>query len=219
VSTDTLFDLDQYIAEAVRLPTAAGHFTGELLAEREPAKYAAAVRLVAAGLPRIQIASTLHISHHTLLAVIRREGAAIAQEKERLKRLALYGAGLCMESILDDLADEEKRAKMLPRDKAWIAGVLTDKGLVLGGDATVIHEIRSAPDHEAFNRAIEAEGVEVGPAATGLGGETPGQKGSVEPGADELAAVVEAPSGVPAAPAARLLTAGQVPAIEGAKHD
>ena len=204
-----LFDLDAFIEDTVQVPAAAGHFTAERLAAQHPQKYQAAVRLVAAGLPRIQISQALGISHHTLLALVAREGPAIAQEKERLKRLSFYGAGLCLESILDDLADDEKRAKMSARDKAWVAGVLTDKGLVLGGEASVIHEIRSAPSHEDWNRTIEAaaEDVEIAP-ATGLPADDRGQKGD----ADQAAAAAAEDGSAPG-PRPKLLP----PAVVGAQ--
>ncbi len=156
-----------------------GEFTGERFASRRPEDYRLCVAMLAEGLHIIQIARLLKVSPKTIRAVEEREGLPIAQEKEKLSRLAHHGARLAFEGVVEDLSDEKRRAKIHPRDKAIIGSILVDKGQLLAGEATSREElIHTAPQHQDYNDYI------AGLKRTGSGAETLGQKGSTAtPGA------------------------------------
>jgi hypothetical protein len=83
------------------------------------------------------ISRLLKIHHYTIQAVMEREPGVIEAEKERIGRLSRTGARICIERLverlpeltLDNLGDAQRMAV--------IAGILTDKGELLTGGATV----------------------------------------------------------------------------------
>lgn len=151
-------------------------FTGARLFANDRKRYYTIVSLLAEGLPILKIASLLNVSRGTVRAVREREPAVIGHLKERLAGQCLDGAQMCVESILEDLDDDERRKKISARDKSIIAGVLTDKAQLLTGGVTARVEVVPVnPGYEDFNAALEADG-----SAIREDREAPEQKGAID---------------------------------------
>ena len=148
-----------------------GTFTGERLFARQPRLYHAVKSLLAERIGVDRIAGIMGVSVHTVLAVRDRERGPIAVQKEELAGTFLQAARLAAESVLDDLADPVKRAKIPALQKAMIAGIATEKSLLLRGEATMRMDIEiKVPEHDAFNTYVEG-------LRTCLPGESGGTKG------------------------------------------
>ena len=154
-------------------------FTGARLFEKRPETYSAIVRLLAEGLGMIRIGRLLSVSPNTVRAVRDRERASVDIEKEGVARLCLHGAEMCVEGILEDLDDPKRRKKTSTKDKAIVAGILTEKHQLLSGGLTSRVGVVAQPSHDDFlrmmRRAIDGEVVVVDQQKIGCGGETPGQ--------------------------------------------
>lgn len=151
---------------------AVGTYTGERLFTQRPETYRAAVSLLAEGVGILRIAKLLKVSPSTVIAVRDREPGAIEIEKARLAKACLRGAQLCVEGIVEDLSDDERRKKIPTSQKAITAGILTEKHQLLTGQATGrLERVDAQPGHEAFLNAIAQ--------AIGCGGEKGAQKGAV----------------------------------------
>lgn len=170
-----------------------GEFTAEILFTRHKDKYLAAVSFLAEGIGILRIASLLHISPNTVIAVREREGSAVDIERGRLARLSRAAARLCVEAIVDLLSSPLRVREVSARDLGILHGILVDKSELLSGGATArIEHTDSAPGHAelaAYLAGLRAR------ASTGLEGETRGQKAiDVTPGVE-----VGPAGGVPAA--------------------
>lgn len=172
-----------------------GEFTAERLFKKNLTVYRAIVTLLGEGRGQIWIGALFSISPNTVRAVAKREGLAVAAEKERLAEKAFGAAHLAIESVAEDLANPETRSKISTKDKALVGGILVDKGLLLAGEATVRVDIGRpvAPEHEDFNAYLEKL-----KSAAAMGGEAEklAQKGVIdveatEPGADPGATQAE----------------------------
>lgn len=151
-----------------------GEFTGERLFLKHPEKYKLVLALTAAGVGQIRMAEILSISPNTVRAVQEREGRPIDIEKEKLSKLCMHAAGLAVEGIVEDLSDPTRRKKVSAKDKAIIAGVMAEKGLLTAGEATGrIEVIDGTPGHDDFNSYLSG----LKSAATHSGAGTPEQKG------------------------------------------
>ncbi|MEO6567221.1 MAG: hypothetical protein ABIO94_00550 [Opitutaceae bacterium] len=120
----------------LREPAKRGRFTAEQLARNE-AKLAAVLSAISEGLGTRQIARAFIISTNTVLRVREEYGPAIETQKESIGRQCLAGARLAVERIIEEI--DRMPLASLP----IVAGVLTDKGLLLTGAPTV----RIAHDH------------------------------------------------------------------------
>jgi len=178
-SQGTLFDDSDFARDVISTEERNGVYTGERFFLRDPERYRLVVDLLANGYGRLRIAAILHVNHHTVAAVQRRENLPIAIEKQRLAGLARYGAGLCLEGVVEDLADPERRAAISTRDKGIVAGVLVDKMQLLSGHATSITEhVKSAPAHDDFLAEMARVYELVETDSTGSGDGTDQQKGT-----------------------------------------
>jgi len=154
-----------------------GEFTGERLFKSYPEKYRAIVALSAEGVGIIRQGKLLGVSPNTIMAVQAREGVQIEIVKEKLAGVSRAGARLCVEGIVEALADDERRAKIPPRDLAVIFGILVDKSELLSGGVTArIHVINDGePTHEAYLAMMAELGAMA--ARMGSGEGNAGQKG------------------------------------------
>lgn len=156
----TLSSIDLPAAVFAESEAKEGHYTGARLFAQKPETYQAIVSLLGEGLHVIRIARLLRVHPKTVRAVREREGNPIAQEKERLGRLAYDAARMSIERIVEDL-DDEKASAEIPTDKlAVIAGIMTEKALLLTGGATsrVEHQGAANPEHDDFNRMLAEMG-------------------------------------------------------------
>jgi hypothetical protein len=153
---------------AVALPSARGVYTAEEFARLQPEKFALCVRALALGYKIDPIRRALEVAWETVRAVRDRKGSNIREHKKELM-------GLCFgiaERGLEELLQDDKR---MARLDAVQIGILIDKGLLLGGEATSIVERREGlPALEALKAAL-AEAAAGSPRAPGMGLE--GEKG------------------------------------------
>lgn len=170
-----LFDLEPPDPVST-LETTEGCYTGERLFAHAPKVYAAIMKCLAAKVPVKKTAQLLGVHIKTVMGVRDREGKTIATQKERLSEQMFDISGLTAELIaekLERLGAESLHAKDL-KDLAVLLGITTEKGLLLGGEATSLLEIKvEKPGHDDYLdriRTIEAE------AGTGCGGGKPDTK-------------------------------------------
>lgn len=163
-----------------------GEYTGERLFQRKPETYRLIVQLLAEGIGQIKIGALLQVSPNTVRAVSAREGHSVDIVKKRLSARCLGVAGLALEGIEEDLSDPLRRRLTSTKDKALVVGILTDKGLLMAGEATSRMEISdiTKPSHDDFNAYIAG----LKSAATRGDGENPGTKGGGSAGS-----VIEVP--------------------------
>ena len=78
---------------------------------------------------------------------------------------------MCVEGIVEDLDDPDRRAKIATHQKAITMGILTEKHQLLTGGATSrVAALSEKPGHDDFLRAMQD--------AMGCGGEKALQKGA-----------------------------------------
>jgi hypothetical protein len=132
-------------------------FTAARLFSQKPETYLTIISLLAEGLGVIRIGRLLKVSPNTVLAVRDREGEIVDIEKERISSAARSAARMCVEGIIEDLSDSERRKKISARDKAIIHGVLVEKSELLSGGVTSRVEVKHAePTHNDFNSYLES---------------------------------------------------------------
>jgi hypothetical protein len=160
-------------------------FTAARLFSTDPNKYQAIIALSAEGIGVLRIASILRVSTHTVIAVRQREPGGVAIEKQRIAGLSREAARMCVEGIIDILADPARVAKVPARDLGILAGILTDKAELLSGGPTmrIEHQRDVSPeDVRDYLSGLEPASVEV----MGSGRETEAAKvpaaGAGDPG-------------------------------------
>lgn len=133
--------------EIFRESEAGGDHTAARLFSHNPSKYSAIVGLSAEGVGVLRIAALLACSPHTVMAVQRREGAAIAQQRHDLAERFRIGARIAAEAAIDMIADPAQRRKMSALQLATAAAIMTDKAEILGGGQA--QTIRIEVEHRA----------------------------------------------------------------------
>jgi hypothetical protein len=183
-----------------------GEYTGELVRARDPQRYRLILTMLASGIGVLRIQEVTQCNPSTILAIRNANGGAIGILKEGIARLARNGAQLCIESIMEALADPITRSRINPRDLSVIAGILIDKAELLTGGATARIEFvpgTRGPTLADFNKLLDAAAatmpIDVECVEMGCERGTRGQKGSAL--APAAGAVVEAVSGIEAGPA------------------
>lgn len=150
-------------------------FTGARLFAQKPDIYKSIIALSAEGLGVLRIARVLHVSPNTVLAVRQREPAAVDIERKRLAGLSREAARMCVEGILEMLADPKQVAKMSIRDKGIVAGILVEKSELLSGGPTArveTHGQSASVDVVEYLRWIKEEYA----SRIGSGAEKEGQR-------------------------------------------
>jgi len=142
---------DSYFRET----EARGEHTGVRLWTQDPDKYRVIVSLLAEGVGQLRVAALVKSSVHTVRAIKGRECAAIEKERARLASDGRSAAGLCIEAILERLADNAARDKIPARDLGVLAGILIDKAELLAGRATSRVDINRDPDLGDFRDMIQ----------------------------------------------------------------
>lgn len=144
----------------------AGRFTAALLDKNEK-KRDLVIEALANEMPIRSIAGALGISVNTVLAAKRIFGPKIETEKQRLGRDCLDVARMATERIRAEMQDMPRASLPI------IAGIFTDKGLLLTGAPTARVEHVGGPTVRSV-----AEYIDSLPAVTPVGkGENPSQKG------------------------------------------
>jgi hypothetical protein len=165
-------------AEGDSLGTTLGEYTGLRLKERHPRLHQAVIGLLATdSLGIMTIAKLLHVSPNTVMAIRDSEGVAIDTEKTYQASQNLSLARLTGERIRELLLDPTHKEKL--RDLAVTLGILTEKGLLLAGEATsrvAFSDKDAGPGHEDYLDRIKT--IEAEAELMDLGGETREQKGA-----------------------------------------
>lgn len=136
---------------------AKGEFTGERLMARDPGKYRAIVRALAEHMPVKSIAQAFGVSEHTVRGIRSREVAPIAADKKEIAQTMREVVALGLDRL------RETFHEIAPKDLAVTIGILTDKSLVLDGEANMI--VGSSADRikvEAFNELVASLPLQMG---------------------------------------------------------
>lgn len=155
-----------------------GTYTVERLQIHHPRIFAAIVELLGCEVPIKTIARVLHCHIKTVMAVRAKAAEPIATVKNRLST-RLMGLGELQSEIAEDsLADILKSGTKLSvkdlKDLLIGMGIVLEKGLLTGGEATSrIAITKGEPDHDDFNRLVKDITADV---STHSPGETPAQK-------------------------------------------
>jgi len=185
-----LIPQSEIMALELKREEADGTFTGARLFKQHPEKYADCIALLAEGCGIRRTARLLKVSPNTVRAVRDREPDAIDTVKERIANQIKHGAEMLVEGILEDLDDDTLRKKIATRDKGVLLGILSEKYLLMAGQATSIVDVRGAePDHDAFNKQIA--GLKTAD-ATVTGNPGAGGKQKAESRPNVVAGVIEA---------------------------
>lgn len=111
-------------------------FTGARLFSTRPDTYRSIISLSAEGIGVLRIARILHVSPSTVLAVRSREPEKLEIEKNRVATLSREAARMCVEAILDALADPEQIKDLSIKDLGIVHGILVEKSELLSGSPT-----------------------------------------------------------------------------------
>lgn len=114
-------------------------YTGERIA-RDRQRYDAIVQALSTGIPVDWIVKGFHVHPSTVAAIAQREKTSIEEQKKSMGAEMLRAARMSVQSFMQDLV----AGKVTAKDKAIAAGIFTDKGLLLQGQATSIVETRRA---------------------------------------------------------------------------
>lgn len=116
----------------------AGKFTAALL-DKNAEKRDAVIEALAQGMSIRRIASAFGLSVNTVLTAKRKFGDKIETDKQRLGRMCFEVAHLAIERMRDEIQDMPRASLPI------VAGVMTDKGLLLTGAPTVRVEHTHGP--------------------------------------------------------------------------
>jgi hypothetical protein len=134
--------------------TKAGHtgtFAADWFEKKKPQVYRAIVWGLAKGYPMRDLAYILKVSQGTVAAIAERECNNLPPAKEAILAKLKTGARAAVERV------QELIPSLTGHDAIIAAGILTDKMLLLSGEANVIvAKQREAPTHEDFNQMINS---------------------------------------------------------------
>jgi hypothetical protein len=126
-------------------------FTRERLFARDREKYELIVSMLSEGLAVRMISRACRVSHNTVENVRRREGRPVAEDRARLLEVVKSASRICAERL------EELAPEMGARDAAIAFGILTEKQLLLQGDATqIIVNREEQMSHQDFNALLNS---------------------------------------------------------------
>jgi hypothetical protein len=117
------------------------HFTAERVAQNKE-RYEALVQAIGMGAPADLICRVFKVHHRTLAAIAVRDKSCIDDIKKSTGELMLKAAGLSVSSYLQDLM----AGTVDPKTKSIAAGIFSQNGLLLLGQATAIVEHGARPE-------------------------------------------------------------------------
>lgn len=140
-------------------------FTGEQVMARRPETAKACLDYIAGGMPVIKVARLLGLSPHTVRA-LRDSNLTLAQQKQRLGALQLFGAECAAESIIEDLSDPEIAKKIPTAAKAVVMGILNQRSADnLSNGVTVSVQLQVPMTPEQYQAALRAAASPMGSGA------------------------------------------------------
>jgi hypothetical protein len=142
---------DQLLDNALTKAGFTGTFAADWFEKKKPNHYRAICFALAKGYPIRDIAYILKVSSGTVQAIAERECDNLPPAKETILAKLKTGSRLAAERVL------ELMPTLDGRDAVIALGILTDKMLLLSGEANVIvAKQREAPTHEDFNQMINS---------------------------------------------------------------
>ena len=115
-------------------------YTGQKIADRDPAKYARIVQKLGESKPMSRIAKEEKVSPETISAISKREAKSIDAVQSLTAGLTSYSSQLCLLKIIDKLEDDSLPPGVLP----ITFGILRDKEKNDLGQATAVIEHKTA---------------------------------------------------------------------------
>ena len=161
---------DAVIARSVAAESVVG--PGCKLEVRKPRECMEAIEMMAGGASRAEIVARTGISYQMLSVLAERHDGAIANRRERAAAEAGQLADTYREVLRQKaemlLGDAEAMKKLNPKDAALTLGILTDKEMMLRGDAVAVVEHRrgvsledAAAMIEKARKKVQGEAIEV----------------------------------------------------------
>jgi hypothetical protein len=142
---------DQLLDNALTKAGFTGTFAADWFEKKKPNHYRAICFALAKGYPMRDIAYILKVSTGTVQAIAERECDNLPPAKETILAKLKTGSRLAAERVL------ELMPQLNGHDAVIALGILTDKMLLLSGEANVIvAKQREAPTHEDFNQMINS---------------------------------------------------------------
>ena len=114
-------------------------FTGNKLAEKDPAKYARIVQALGESKPMTRIARSEKVAPETVSAILKREQRSVDAVQTLTAGLTSYASQACLLKIIDKLEKDEIPAGVLP----ITFGILRDKERADLGQATSLVEVKN----------------------------------------------------------------------------
>lgn len=196
-----------------------GEWTLERLRVRRPEILVLIARMCAEGLSTLSIARACQVSPNTVTAVRRLEQKSIDEHKQELLTMTRSAARLTLERVI------ECAPTMKPGEASVAFGIVTEKMLLLGGDATTI--VGTASDkmkHADFNDLIsalpQANVIEMGSSGESLEQRAGGAPDVDRPAVDPESIVSHSDSSVESDSATGIDTdSGSLPASEQGESD
>ncbi len=127
-----------------------GIYSGDRLRESDPGRYEIVIGLLADGsLSQRQISRLTGVSRNLVAGIAKTQTADIEPVKQRIAGKARSLAELCIDRAEEMVLDDDSKIPL--KDLMIAAGVLTDKSLLLSGEATQRIEVERV-DPDEFNR-------------------------------------------------------------------
>lgn len=153
--------------------------TAANLYSSDPQRYRLVIELLGRGMSQRTIAQVCRVSHNTIRAIQRREGAEVDTIKSRISLQLKQFAGIAVERLIDEAHD-------IPLNQLAVAlGIAIDKAQLLDGEPTSITQAtgKTIEDfHDAYDALPSAAGrvIEHEPPAIGFEGDMQGQRDPID---------------------------------------
>ena len=161
-----LVDVPALPPELFRAEEAQGTYTAERFRARRPEAFSVCIALLGSGLGINRIAQLLAVSDHTVLAVRDGSLSEVARARAEDSRACATTARRLLDRIRERVDDEEQMADEGIKDMTIALGILEEKSLLLGGEATQIVDVRHAAPISDLNSFVDAIIVEATPIET-----------------------------------------------------
>ena len=132
-------------------------YTGNKLAEKDPAKYARIVQALGEKKPVTRIAKSERVAPETVAAILKREEKSVTAVQTLTAGLTSYASQACLLKIIEKIEDDSLPAGVLP----ITFGILRDKERADLGQATTVVEHKTTVTIEEVAKELESMKNEV----------------------------------------------------------
>ena len=146
-----------WLSEREQRPDLNGSKVGQMLFRHRPEDYRKVVHALAAGRGIRAICNEFKISSDVIIAIRKREGITVNSLKGLLSDKMALASQMAVEGVIEAIED----GTMMPKSLPFATAILTDKALLLGGEATQRIEVAKGPDVADFAKLVEALPVDV----------------------------------------------------------